>query len=109
MAHGYGMSSHLLHKDADGIGMVWERTKRSPHRQATVTLGHAARVVSDVCTFAQLRLLYLLKLCGGDTSCIRELENEYTLLFKQLKNANSQFNWVEYGPMPNGDISENKK
>ncbi len=109
MAHGYGMSSHLLHKDADGIGMVWERTKRSPHRQAAVTLGHAARVVSDVCTFAQLRLLYLLKLCGGDTSCIRELENDYTLVFKQLKNANTQFNWVEYGPMPNGDISENKK
>lgn len=32
LSHGYTMSSHLLHKDADGIGMVWERSGRSPER-----------------------------------------------------------------------------
>jgi hypothetical protein len=63
LAHGYAMSSHLLHKDADGIGMVWERFGRKEQRQQAVKLGHSARVVSDVCSFSKLRLLTLLTVC----------------------------------------------
>lgn len=41
------MSSHLLHKDADGIGMVWDRYGRDSVRQSAAKLGQSARVVSD--------------------------------------------------------------
>jgi hypothetical protein len=91
------MSSHLLHKDGDSIGMVWERFQREPERQSAVKLAHAARVVSDVCTFAKLRLLYLLQVCKEDAGCITQLESKYDLLFSELHKANSHFTREEYG------------
>ena len=91
MAHAYGMSSHLLHKDADGVGMVWERSRRTSDRQVAVTLGHSARVVSDMCQFAKWRLLFLLKVCGEDTNRISIIEDEYSVLFEELQKADSHF------------------
>jgi hypothetical protein len=97
LAHGYGMSSHLLHKDADAIGMVWERHRREPHRQDAVRLGHSARLVSDVCAFAQLRLFCLLRACGQPTKGITDIEKRYAVsLFSELKKASRQFINVEY-------------
>ncbi len=97
LAHGYGMSSHLLHKDADGIGMVWERYTRSPERQTAVKMGHTARLVSDVCTFAQLRLRSLLRACQQPTEITLEIEARYATLFVELTKANQTFNDIEYG------------
>jgi hypothetical protein len=97
LAHGYGMSSHLLHKDGDGVGMVWDRYRREPDRQATVRLGHAARIVSDVCTFAKLRLLHLLKACGADTAEIPQIDAKYQLLNDEIAKAGAHFSRVEYG------------
>jgi len=99
LAHGYGMSSHLLHKDADGVGMVWDRYGRDPERQAAAKLGHSARIVSDVCTFAQLRLLSLLQVCQQPTDALRAIEERYTVpLFDELTKAGTKFTNVEYGP-----------
>ena len=56
LAHNYGMSSHLIHKDGDGVGMVWERYQRTKEDQIAVKLAHCARIVSDICSFSQLRL-----------------------------------------------------
>jgi hypothetical protein len=97
LAHGYGMSSHLLHKDADGVGMVWERYGRDFERQTAVKLGHSARVVSDVCTFAQLRLFMLLRACNQPTQALREIEDRYAVtLFSELTKANHMFTEAEY-------------
>jgi len=97
LAHGYGMSSHLLHKDADGVGMVWERRGRDAERQTAVRLGHSARVVSDVCSFAQLRLFSLLRACQQPTLSIRDIEERYAVpLFAEVTKAINQFNEVEY-------------
>lgn len=97
LAHGYGMSSHLLHKDADGVGMVWDRYRRETLRQDAARLGHSARLVSDVCAFSQLRLFSLLRACGQPTQGIKSLEERYTdNLFSELKKAESQFMDVEY-------------
>ncbi|BBA69301.1 hypothetical protein [Geobacter sulfurreducens] len=97
LAHGYGMSSHLIHKDADGIGMVWDRFRRDPERQTAVKLGHSARVVSDVCTFAKLRLFSLLRACQQPTDSIGTIEQRYQeLLFDELAKAGKQFTDIEY-------------
>ncbi len=96
LAHGYGMSSHLLHKDADGVGMVWERYTRDPDRQNAVKLGHSSRIVSDVCAFAKLRLFSLLRAYHQPTKVIEEIDHGYVQLFEQLKNAYEHFNKTEY-------------
>jgi hypothetical protein len=91
------MSSHLLHKDADGIGMVWDRFRREPHRQVAAKLGHSARLVSDVCAFAQLRLFSLLRACGQPTQQVISIEHRYVdSLFSELRKAGRQFIDVEY-------------
>lgn len=96
LTYNYGVSSHLLHKDADGIGMVWERRGREHDRREAVTLGHVARIISDICTTTKLRLFYLLQYCGKDMECIDELDKQYAILFEQLDNAAKHFNKVEY-------------
>ena len=97
LAHGYGMSSHLIHKDGDGVGMVWERYGRNEREQSAVKLGHCARIVSDICSFSQLRLFQLLRFCGQDTDVIKEIESRYDLLFDELSKASKNFTEVEYG------------
>jgi hypothetical protein len=96
LVHGYGMSSHLLHKDGDGIGMVWERYRRDPERQSAVKLGHSGRVVSDICTFAKLRLMILLRFCGKPTGFIKEMEEKYTGLSSELAKSGERFAEIEY-------------
>ncbi len=91
LAHNYGMSSHLIHKDGDGVGMVWERYRRTKEDQISVKLGHCARIVSDICTFSKLRLLQLLKFCNQETKVITELENKYSMLFDELRKAGESF------------------
>lgn len=97
LAHGYGMSSHLIHKDGDGVGMVWERYGRSEKDQYAVKLGHCSRIISDICSFAKLRLFQLLKFCKKDTSVVRDIELRYSLLFNELEKAGKHFTEVEYG------------
>lgn len=96
LAHGHGMSSHLLHKDSDGIGMEWERSRREPERQAAVTAAHSARLVSDQCAFARLRLHMLLKVCGKELSIIQSIDDKFKDLFDELKLASDHFCEIEY-------------
>lgn len=96
LAHGYTMSSHLIHKDADSIGMIWERSTRDEARRTAVSLGHSARVVSDACTFAKLRLLSLLRACGEPKKVVIDIDAKYAHLNKELTSANRHFNDVEY-------------
>lgn len=96
LAHGYGMSSHLLHKDGVGVGMVWERARRDPQRKTAASLGHAARITSDMCAFAKFRLFHLLKACSANLNCIRDLEIAYAQLFDELNAATEQFSQSEY-------------
>lgn len=96
LAHGYAMSSHLVHKDADGVGMVWERARRGGVSQLAVTEAHAARIVSDLCTFAKFRLWSLLKATSQPVTTLAQLDEKYAPLFQGLSQANSSFTKVEY-------------
>lgn len=96
LMHNYTISSHLVHKDADGVGMVWERNMRDSSRRDAVTIGHAARLVSDICTYANLRLLVLLRACGQETDVVQSLQTKYEELSAALSRANTEFNETEY-------------
>jgi hypothetical protein len=97
LAHGYGNSSHLIHKDGIGVGMVWDRYQRDPDRQAAVTLAHAARLISDVCAFCELRTFTLLRACGLSSDAALEIREQYSTLWEQLHAANELFTQIEYG------------
>lgn len=78
--------------------MVWDRYKRDPERQTAAKFGHTARIVYDVCTFAQLRLYSLLCACQQPTEALKEIEERYKLhLFDELDKAGNQFTEIEYG------------
>ncbi|HDR9192149.1 hypothetical protein [Burkholderia vietnamiensis] len=96
LAHGYSMSSHLIHKDADSIGMIWERSTRDEARRTAASLGHSARVVSDACSFAKLRLLSLLRACGESKKVFNDIDAKYAHLAEELASASKHFNDVEY-------------
>jgi hypothetical protein len=96
MLYGYGMGSHNLHKDGDGVGMIWERFRRSEKRQYAVKLGHISRLLSDICTFAQIRLLYVLLFCNGNREELEELSTRYISFFEELDTAQELFSAVEY-------------
>lgn len=97
LAHGYGMSSHLIHKDGDGVGMVWERTARPIQRRLAAKIGHSARLASDSIAFASLRLHFLLRYCGRDTGLVKSIEGRHKDLFLKLDEAQRHFTSVEYG------------
>jgi len=97
LAYNYGMNSHLVHKDGDGIGMVWERHTKDLEHQNAVKLAHIARSISDLCTFADIRSLFLMECCDGDKLFIATLKESYSDLFDGIKKAGRDFNEVEYG------------
>lgn len=61
-------------------------------------MGHSARVVSDVCAFAKLRLFSLVNACGASKDALRSIESRYEHLEGALTEAIARFNEVEYGP-----------
>lgn len=55
-AHGYSISSHLLHADYAGTAIPLERDIRSEARREAIHLAHLSRLISDVFAFFQFRL-----------------------------------------------------
>lgn len=97
IAHGYGMSSHLIHKDADGVSVVLDRCQRSPDDAYLIEMAHSARIVSDVCVFSKLRAISILSKIGEDISPIYDLADKYEdALFSQLEKARHMFSKKEY-------------
>ena len=98
LIYSYGMSSQMVHKDADGIGMAWERSQRSPDRLAAVQLGHSARLISDICTYTQLRTFSLLRAYNQSLEALKDIEKSYSMtLFSELTKANQAVTEIEYG------------
>lgn len=97
LSFGYGMSSHLIHKDGDGIGMEWERRQRSDPEREAVTYAHAARLISNVKNFSWLNSMYLHKICGADLASLYQVLEKYSSLSEELDEANKHFEHIEYG------------
>ena len=96
LAYNFGMSSHLIHKDGDGVSMIWERCTRDIERQEAVKLAHIARAISDLCSFAEARTVILHQHCNTEYDFIDKLRDSYSPLFSELKVLLKEFNKVEY-------------
>lgn len=73
MLYSYGMSSHVLHQDWDGVAMIWDRIRRSDERREGIELTHGAREVSDLALMGALRYYMLLQASGASTRMIKRL------------------------------------
>ena len=96
LGYNFGMSSHLIHKDGDGVAMIWERCVRTPERQELVKMAHIARTISDICTFAEVRTSFLFQYCGEKPTAIENIKEKYSPLFSGLKDVFEEFNKFEY-------------
>ena len=96
LAYNYGMNSHLVHKDGDGVGMIWERATRDDERREAVVNGHIARGISDICSFALFRAYYVFMAGGRDFEVVKTLEKKYDELFKSLEMDGNEFIIFEY-------------
>jgi hypothetical protein len=93
---GYGLGSHLIHKDATGIGMEWERSQREHISKHATTQAHIARLVSSAVSWSWINTMFLFKIINKDLSELWALKEEYKALFNDLDAANKEFEQIEY-------------
>ena len=88
LSYQYGMASHLIHKDGDAVGMIWERSQRSDIERESIKTSQSARIISDLCQCSRWRLYFLFKFHSLDMKSLEELDNKYKNLFDDLTDLN---------------------
>ena len=99
LAHVFNMQSHILHADAQGVGIVMERQYREDIRRDFVHAAHAAKIVSDLLSFALLRLMEANRFLDFPRECISEPIRLVVGLLNSLKSAAAEWHVIEY-PSP---------
>jgi hypothetical protein len=98
LGYDYSLKSHLIHQDGDGVGMVWERYRRSKDSQVAIEIAHAARVISDVCRFGFMRASELLLACKQPEDPVFEISSRYKTLFDDVHSSYEDWFKIEYRP-----------
>lgn len=96
MSFSYGMASHLVHQDADAIGIIWDRHRREDDRRASVEVAHGARELSDIVSMAMFRTLMLFKLDKLKTDPVHELLRSHQALMDELSEVQGVWHRIEY-------------
>lgn len=96
LAYNYGMQSHTVHQDGDGVGMLWERAGRSPERRESVELAHGGRIISDLCHFAFFRAREIFSACRASPKGLRDIQDFHEPLFASVNEAKIKWNAIEY-------------
>ncbi|MCA1818763.1 MAG: hypothetical protein LC620_01700 [Halobacteriales archaeon] len=97
LLHNYGLSSHIIHQDSDGVSIVTDRIARSTERREAVTLAHCGRVVSDVVSMTLLRATAAVALAGTETAWLIPLLKRREALAASIQPAHGQFHDIEFG------------
>ncbi len=67
MLHGYRMSSHVIHGDETGVGIIDERNGRKPKEKETAYFAHYLRLLSDCLTYNSFLGVQTMKYLSKDT------------------------------------------
>lgn len=97
LGYDYGMKSHLIHQDGDGVGIIWDRFRRNEERQDSIEIAHAGKIISDICIFGLFRAGELLIACKQDSSVTLDIYNRYKSLFENISEAGKDWYGIEYG------------
>jgi hypothetical protein len=96
LAFNFGTGSHHVHKDADAVGMIWDREQREPERREALVLAHGQRILSDLSAMAMLRTLMVFKIYQADVKPLRQLDSSYEYLHDEAKNVYKMWHNIEY-------------
>ncbi len=91
----YGMGSHLIHQDADAVGLIWERNQREQWRREALELAHGAREISDLLTLAMIQTLMVFKLHQADPAPIAEVFQSHQEFRNELQKVHTQWWQIE--------------
>lgn len=94
---GYTLNSHVLHRDAIGIGLLWDRVQRADAERAALELAHGARLISDTLSFAVARLYALSANDPTTRAAARSWWNAASNLLHETGEAYSKFHRAIYG------------
>lgn len=92
----YGMHSHIVHQDGDGVGMRWERARREDGHRNSIEIAHGGRVICDLCTFAFLRAHELFAACKEDFKPLKDIQADSKDLFDLINAEQQRWHSIEY-------------
>lgn len=96
LLYGYGMSSHLIHADSDGVGMRWERILRSKERRDLVEVAQIGRIISDILSLLGFRLYGLTKIKILDKSILNDLMGDISVILSEVADLQKKWADAEY-------------
>jgi hypothetical protein len=96
LLYSYGMSSNMLHADADGIGMRWERTMRHSELRESVNIAHAGRIISDILSCLGFRLYGLIQVTDGSSSFFHHYADKISAILEEISAAQHKWERLEY-------------
>lgn len=97
MAYAYGIQSHTLHQDGDGVAIIRDRCLRDEKRRNSIELAHSGRIISDICHYGFFRAYELLRACREDSKPILDLEKRHAQLFNSIQSTYQHWFEIEYG------------
>lgn len=97
MLHNYSLASHLQHMDYTGIILPFDRSRRALGRAESLHFAHLARLISDVLSMIQIRLIALQRFCGSDPMILQEGFIEISELRADLDRLQEEWHNIEYG------------
>ncbi len=92
---GYGMGSHLIHQDAEAVGLIWERSQSEPRRREALELAHGARGIRDLLTLAMVRALMIFKINQADPQPVIDLFQSQQRLRNELEKTQEEWWQIE--------------
>lgn len=98
--YNYGMSSHVLHQDSDGIGMIWERNNRSEVRRNAVEIAHGCRILSDLMAMSTVKHAMASHLSGQSEKEAMLLYRKHGAVHQVIKEHLQRWNVIEYENNP---------
>ena len=96
MAFNYGISSHLIHKDAIALKIIQDRVFREENRRNAVELAHGCRMISDIFSFSTMRSTLFYKVQKEDAKRLRNLLEMQQPFLQELKDAIQAWHDIEY-------------
>ncbi len=96
LAEGYSRASHILHADTIGTHLPFEIEQRSAERREAIQLAHGVRLLSDVLSCLQIRLLVGYRFIGEDPAPLREANKLIEQLVAGFGSAYEDWMEVEY-------------
>lgn len=96
----YGMQSHLVHKDSNATGMMYERDSRDPLRRDSAMLAHGARIVGDLLIMALGRTGTAAGVSSLPRDGLAAVQSRAAALQCELAQATALWHSIEYPGQP---------